>query len=118
MEFDSQQLLFDLLLLCLAATNLQELGAAVFHSEASTFMALVPLVSAESYIFQVFFKLLSLILLFALLTGVLVLPVLLSLVGPPAYPPRELEADSEEEWEDDQPRSSKTSSSLPMIVTV
>lgn len=46
----------------------------------------MPLVTAVSYIFQVFFTLISLILLFATFHALLVLPVVLSLIGPDAHP--------------------------------
>lgn len=42
--------------------------------------------TAVSYIFHVFFTLISLILLFATFHALLVLPVVLSLIGPDAHP--------------------------------
>merc|ERR1711988_329389 len=65
---------------------LKKLGSSVFHGNFSTFLVMVPLATANSFIFQVFFKLLSLILLFAMFQGLLVLPVVLSLIGPDPYP--------------------------------
>ena len=65
---------------------LQELGGATFNGAFSTWLAVVPLATAVSYIFEVFFKLISLILLFATFHAIVVLPVILSLIGPEAHP--------------------------------
>eukprot|EP00056_Hartaetosiga_gracilis_P009797 m.141387 g.141387 ORF g.141387 m.141387 type:complete len:719 (-) comp13195_c0_seq2:295-2451(-) len=74
-----------------AAKALKKLGSSVFHGNFSTFLAILPLVIAKSFIFQVFFKVLSLILFFAILHGLVVLPVILSLVGPDPYPEKILD---------------------------
>lgn len=69
-----------------ARTALKELGGATFNGAFSTWLAVVPLATAVSYIFEVFFKLISLILLFATFHAIVVLPVILSLIGPEAHP--------------------------------
>merc|ERR1711916_272526 len=71
-----------------AALALQKLGRSVFNGAFSTFVAIVLMAAAQSYIFQVFFNLLSLIILFAFVHGALVLPVVLSLIGPAPHPER------------------------------
>eukprot|EP01060_Flectonema_neradi_P016081 TRINITY_DN22687_c0_g1_i1.p1 TRINITY_DN22687_c0_g1~~TRINITY_DN22687_c0_g1_i1.p1 ORF type:complete len:976 (+),score=93.60 TRINITY_DN22687_c0_g1_i1:85-3012(+) len=61
-------------------------GMPVLCSGLSTFLAVLPLSLSESYIFQVFFKLLSLILGFGLWVGIIVLPLVLSYLGPEPFP--------------------------------
>ena len=80
------------------------LGRSVTNGAISTFLAIVLLAAAESYVFQVlaikspiytrtltrtqqvFFTLLALIIVFAFFHGAIVLPVVLSLIGPAAHP--------------------------------
>ncbi|EGD79613.1 hypothetical protein PTSG_10460 [Salpingoeca rosetta] len=81
------------------AEALRRLGRSVTNGAVSTFLAIVLLANAQSYIFQVLFKLLSLILGFAFFHGIIVLPVVLSLIGPDPYPlkPHEMEGLEDEE---------------------
>eukprot|EP00049_Salpingoeca_infusionum_P009689 m.164687 g.164687 ORF g.164687 m.164687 type:complete len:937 (+) comp14407_c0_seq2:573-3383(+) len=69
-----------------AKKALRKLGKSVFSGTFSTFIPLAVLGAAQSYIFTVFFKLLSIILFFAFFFGAMVLPVVLSMIGPAPYP--------------------------------
>ena len=58
------------------------MGSSVIHGGISTFLAIVVLGGARSYIFVVFFKLWFGIIVFGMSNGFILLPVILSLVGP------------------------------------
>ena len=58
------------------------MGSSVFHGGASTFIAISVLGFSETYTFQVFFKTWIGIVIFGMSNGFLLLPVLLSLIGP------------------------------------
>lgn len=60
------------------------MGSAVFHGAMSTFAAVVVLGGSTSYIYRVFFVQFFGICVFGMAHGLIFLPVLLSLVGPPA----------------------------------
>merc|ERR1719422_999314 len=64
---------------------LADIGPAVFNGGFSTFLAFVLLAGSKSHVFATFFKVFFLVVLFGLYNGLFVLPVVLSLVGPPAY---------------------------------
>ena len=64
---------------------LAEIGPAVFNGGFSTFLAFVLLAGSKSHVFATFFKVFFLVVLFGLFNGLLLLPVVLSLVGPPSY---------------------------------
>eukprot|EP00659_Diplonema_papillatum_P016618 gene16618-25486_t len=66
-----------------AAYALWKMGPAVFNGGFSTFLAILPLALAKSYVFTVFFRMFSVIIVSGQFFGVLVLPMFLSLVGPP-----------------------------------
>eukprot|EP00754_Rhynchopus_humris_P027837 Rhum_TRINITY_DN15113_c0_g1::Rhum_TRINITY_DN15113_c0_g1_i3::g.140632::m.140632 len=65
-----------------AAHALWKMGPAVVNGGFSTFLAVLPLCVAKSYVFKVFFRMFCLIILFGQFFGVFVVPVLLSFVGP------------------------------------
>ncbi|XP_070195122.1 patched domain-containing protein 3-like isoform X2 [Littorina saxatilis] len=65
--------------------TLRNIGPAVFNGGFSTFLAFVLLANSSSYGFVVFFRVFSTVVLFGLFHGLAFLPVLLSIVGPPAY---------------------------------
>lgn len=58
------------------------MGSSVFHGAASTFLAILPLSLASSYIFTVFFRMWFGIIVFGVANGFILLPVLLSFIGP------------------------------------
>ena len=68
-----------------AALALEHIGGEVFSGGATTFLAVVIAAAAEHYIFGVFFKMFSAIVVFGLWHGIVVLPVILGLMGPKAY---------------------------------
>ena len=59
------------------------MGPAVFNGGFSTFLAFVLLCSSSSHVFLTFFKIFFLVVSFGLYNGLVFLPVLLSLIGPP-----------------------------------
>ena len=61
---------------------LEEMGVPVIHGAISTFLAVVVLSSSSSYVFRVFFRMFFGIVLFGGGHGLILLPVLLSLIGP------------------------------------
>jgi len=63
-----------------------EMGTAVIHGAFSTFLAVLVLAFSNSYIFRVFFKQFFGICVFGAFHGLVLLPVMLSLVGPPPAP--------------------------------
>jgi len=58
------------------------MGSSIFHGAASTFLAICVLGGSSSYIFLVFFRMWVGIILFASANGFLLLPVVLSYIGP------------------------------------
>ena len=61
---------------------LEEMGTAVVHGAFSTFLAVLILSSSQSYIFRIFFKQFFGICVFGASHGLVLLPTLLSLIGP------------------------------------
>lgn len=64
---------------------LNEIGGSVVSGATSTFLAVVLLSASQSFVFQTFFKMFTLIVVFGLWHGVMFLPVLLALIGPESY---------------------------------
>ena len=62
--------------------TLEEMGPPVFNGGFSTFLAFSLLAFSTSQTFTIFFKVFFLIVTFGLYNGLVVLPVILSLVGP------------------------------------
>mmetsp|Transcript_134579 Transcript_134579/g.200233 ORF Transcript_134579/g.200233 Transcript_134579/m.200233 type:complete len:85 (+) Transcript_134579:318-572(+) len=58
------------------------MGSSVFHGAASTFLAIIVLSPSNSYVFSMFFKMWFAIIIFGCANGFILLPVLLSLMGP------------------------------------
>ena len=58
------------------------MGSSVFHGGFSTFIAIVVVSPSKSYIFIVFFRLWFSIILFGMANGFMLLPVILSFIGP------------------------------------
>mmetsp|Transcript_27432 Transcript_27432/g.12778 ORF Transcript_27432/g.12778 Transcript_27432/m.12778 type:complete len:154 (+) Transcript_27432:185-646(+) len=57
---------------------LGELGASVCHGAISTFLAIIPMAGAVSYLFKIFFKMWFGIIIFGIGHGMLLLPCILS----------------------------------------
>ena len=57
----------------------------MFNGGFSTFLAFILLANSKSHVFSTFFKVFFLVIVFGLFNGLLLLPVMLSLVGPGAY---------------------------------
>ena len=68
---------------------LSSMGSSVFHGGFSTFLAIIALAAARSYIFEVFFRMWFGIIVFGMANGFLLLPVILSWVGPLNAPQEE-----------------------------
>lgn len=68
---------------------LSSMGSSVFHGGFSTFLAIIALAGARSYIFEVFFRLWFGIIVFGMANGFLLLPVILSFAGPLNEPAEE-----------------------------
>ncbi|MPC30182.1 Niemann-Pick C1 protein [Portunus trituberculatus] len=64
----------------------QTIGPAVLNGGFSTFLAFIFLANSDSHVFITFFKIFFAVVLYGLFHGLVFLPVLLSLVGPAAYP--------------------------------
>jgi len=58
------------------------MGSSVIHGGVSTFIAIMVISGAKSYIFEVFFKMWFGIIIFGLANGFILLPIILSFVGP------------------------------------
>lgn len=64
---------------------LADIGPAVINGALSTFLATVTLAFSQSTVFQIMFKQFFCTVIFGVANGMLLLPVLLSLVGPPPF---------------------------------
>ena len=69
---------------------MSEVGPAVFHGACSTFLAFILLAPSDSHACVSFFKIFTSVSVFGLYHGLVVLPILLSLIGPQAYPVRDI----------------------------
>jgi len=78
-------------------SSLADIGPAVLNGGFSTFLAFVLLAGSKSHVFSSFFKIFFLVVLFGLFNGLLVLPVMLSWIGPPSYNDHKIKENSEEE---------------------
>ncbi|RXG52107.1 Patched domain-containing protein 3 [Armadillidium vulgare] len=67
------------------ANTLGKIGPAVLNGGFSTFLAFVFLIRSDSHVFVTFFKIFFAVCLYGLYHGLVFLPVLLSLIGPPPY---------------------------------
>lgn len=68
-----------------AIKALGSMGPPVFYAGFSTFLAIIVLAGAESYIFRVLFLGFLFLIVLAFLHGLILGPILLSLVGPPSF---------------------------------
>lgn len=94
------------------------IGAAVLYGGGSTILSLAMLSGSEAYTYRTFFKIFLLVILLGLFHGLVLLPVILSLVGPPPYSgfiDDKLPSDIEKELQpmaDDQKRNSRANGKL------
>lgn len=93
------------------------IGAAVLYGGGSTILSLAVLSGSEAYTYRTFFKIFLLVILLGLFHGLVLLPVILSLVGPAPYSGfiDELPSDIEKEMlpiTDDQKRNSRANGKL------
>lgn len=65
-----------------AKKAISQMGSSVFHGGFSTFLAISVLGPSKSYVFEVFFKCWVCIILFGMANGFLLLPIILSYIGP------------------------------------
>ena len=65
-----------------ARVAISSMGSSVAHGGISTFLAIILLAGSQSYIFEVFFKLWFGIIVFGMSNGFILLPIILSLIGP------------------------------------
>ena len=65
-----------------AKVAVSQMGSSVFHGGVSTFLAISVLGFSKSYIFVLFFRLWIGIIVFGMANGFLLLPVILSIIGP------------------------------------
>lgn len=65
-----------------ARSAVSQMGSSVFHGGVSTFLAISVLAFSKSYVFVVFFRLWVGIIIFGMANGFLLLPIILSLIGP------------------------------------
>ena len=68
-----------------AAAALVDMGPAVLNGGISTLIAFILLAGSESHVFSVFFRVFLLVVVFGLFHGLILLPVILSLIGPAPY---------------------------------
>ena len=99
-----------------AIESLADLGAAVLSGALSTFLAVVVLLFSSSYVFEVLSRQFTLTVLFGLLHGLVLLPVLLSLCGPKAFSSAEIAgAESKRKKEEEGPMSDDQDEMGPTI---
>lgn len=65
-----------------ATVAVSKMGSSVFHGGFSTFLAILVLAPGKTYVFVVFFRIWVGIIIFGMANGFLLLPVLLSFIGP------------------------------------
>ncbi|XP_045465991.1 patched domain-containing protein 3-like isoform X1 [Harmonia axyridis] len=65
--------------------TMTSIGSAVVYGGLSTLIGVLMLNFSDAYIFQTFFKIFFLVISFGLYHGVIVMPIILSIVGPPPY---------------------------------
>lgn len=68
-----------------ALNTVLHIGAAVLYGGFSTVLALVVLASSQAYTYRMFFKIFLLVITYGLFHGTVLLPVILSLIGPKPY---------------------------------
>lgn len=67
-------------------STLKNIGPAVLNGGLSTFIAFILLANSKSHVFITFFKIFLLVVVFGLYQGLVLLPVILSIIGPRPNP--------------------------------
>ena len=80
-----------------AQTALSTMGPAIINGGLTTFLAVVPLYFSQSHVFLTFFKVFFLTVTFGLFHGIILLPVILSWIGPTSKKNSNLEQPSKTE---------------------
>ena len=62
------------------------MGSSVFHGGFSTFLAIILTAPSKTYVFVIFFRLWFCIILFGMSNGFMLLPVILTFIGPTYTP--------------------------------
>lgn len=70
-----------------ATAALRKIGGSVANGAFSTFIAVAIMAASQSYVFRIFNRVLTLVVIFGVWFGLVALPVILSLIGPPPYSP-------------------------------
>ena len=65
-----------------AQKSLRNMGPAVLKGGFSTFLSFILLANSNSHVFETFFKIFFLVIMFALYNGLVILPIILSHIGP------------------------------------
>ena len=65
------------------------MGSSVFHGGFSTFLAIILTAPSKSYVFIIFFRLWFSIILFGMTNGFMLLPVILTFIGPTYGPSKQ-----------------------------
>ncbi|KAL3271630.1 hypothetical protein HHI36_022104 [Cryptolaemus montrouzieri] len=68
-----------------ALKTMTSIGSAVLYGGLSTLIGVMMLGISEAYTFQAFFKIFFLVIMFGLYHGVIVMPIILSVIGPEPY---------------------------------
>ena len=68
-----------------ARAAIVDMGVAVLNGGFSTLLAFILLAGSDSHVFSVFFKIFLLVVMFGLFHGLILLPVVLTLIGPATY---------------------------------
>ncbi|GLI67802.1 hypothetical protein VaNZ11_012090 [Volvox africanus] len=74
-----------------------EIGGAVWNGAMTTFLAVLPMAAAEHYIFTTIFKMFAVLILLSIWHGIVLLPVLMSWIGPLPYRDADQQGGGEEE---------------------
>lgn len=72
-----------------ALNAVKHIGAAVAYGAGSTLLSVSMLAFSTSYVFIAFFRIFFLVILFGLWHGLIMLPVILSIIGPPSLRERQ-----------------------------
>lgn len=94
--------------------TLSDVGTAVLNGAITTFLAVAILLMSESYVFWVLSRMFMLTVVFGVANGLILLPVLLSLVGPKAF---EHHSKTDESEDDSSPSKAPEGKSFEHLAT-